>query len=103
MNKAKYEGLPPELRARAGRQQRQAAAEMAAVPWDERGPIVEADGAEARQRDHRDLRGGEGALGRGHAPGGRGLGGRAKERGFDGAALLAEARALVAKHGQGVA
>ena len=52
MNKAKYEGLAPELRAVLDANSGAAAARMAAVPWDERGPIVEAEAKKRGNTDH---------------------------------------------------
>ena len=76
---------------------------MAAMPWDERGPVVE---EMARKRGNEIVVISEEEKRRWMArdpAGGRVLGGRGDgERGIDGAALLEDARALVAKHGQGV-
>jgi TRAP-type C4-dicarboxylate transport system substrate-binding protein len=105
MNRAKYEGLPEELRKVLDANSGQAAAEMAAKPWDERGPVVE---EMVRKRgnqitvitDEEKRRWVQATQ-----PVIDTWVGQTRERGgsFDGAALLAEARALVAKHGQGVA
>jgi TRAP-type C4-dicarboxylate transport system substrate-binding protein len=100
MNPAKYQGLPAELRQVLDANSGMVAAEMAAKVWDEQGPVVRA-GVE-RRRENRIIE----------------LSAAEKERwiaacrpvidawiagsrsaGFDGAALLADARALIAKHG----
>ena len=105
MNKAKYEGLAPELRAVLDANSGAAAARMAAVPWDERGPIVEAEVRRSAATPITIITGGrEGPLGRDRpTPVVEAWVAGSKEKGFDGAALLAQARALVAKHGAGVA
>lgn len=103
MNKPKYEGLPADLRAVLDANSGQVAARMAAVPWDERGPIVEADvrrrgneiiviTEEEKQRWRRTTQ-----------PVVDGWVAQTKERGVDGAVLLAEAQELVAKYGRTVA
>ncbi|MBX9698297.1 MAG: TRAP transporter substrate-binding protein, partial [Acetobacteraceae bacterium] len=103
MNRARYEGLPADLRAVLDANSGAAAARMAAVPWDERGPIVEADvrrrgneiiviTEEEKARWQRTTRPVVDAWVAG-----------SRERGFDGATLLAEAQELVAKHGRGIA
>ena len=102
MNKAKYESLPAELKRVLDANSGQAAAAMAAVPWDERGPAVEEmvrkRGNEiivlSEQERQRWIRATQPVIDAWVAS--------TKERGFDGAALLAEARALVARYGQGV-
>jgi TRAP-type transport system periplasmic protein len=104
MNRARYEGLAPELKRVLDANSGQTAAAMAAVPWDERGPVVEADvrrrGNEviviAEEEKQRWIRATQPVIEAWLA--------QTRERGgIDGAALLADARALVAKHGQGVA
>jgi hypothetical protein len=65
MNKAKYEGLPAESRRVLDANSGMVAAEMAAKPWDEQGPVVE---QMAKRRGNQVIvisRGGEGALGGG--------------------------------------
>lgn len=100
MNPARYQGLPAELRQVLDANSGMAAAEMAAKVWDEQGPIVREQ--VTRRRDNRIVQ----------------LPAAEKERwmvacrpvidawiagsrqaGFDGAALLADARGLIAKHG----
>ena len=102
MNGAKYAALPPELKRVLDANSGQAAATMAAVPWDERGPVVE---EMARKRGNEivvisdeEKRRWMGAT----RPVVESWVASVKERGIDGAALLEDARALVAKHGQGV-
>jgi len=102
MNRAKYDGLPADLRRVLDANSGQAAATMAAVPWDERGPVVEEQvrkrGNEiiviSEEEKQRWMRTTQPVIDTWVA--------QAGERGFDGAALLADARALIAKHGQGV-
>ncbi|MDO9706710.1 TRAP transporter substrate-binding protein [Paracraurococcus lichenis] len=103
MNKAKYEGLPDELRKVLDANSGAAAARMAAVPWDERGPVVE---AEVRKRGNQITVISEAEKARWvetTKPVVDTWVAQAKEKGLDGEALLAKARALVAKHGAGVA
>ncbi|MFZ4407583.1 MAG: TRAP transporter substrate-binding protein [Paracraurococcus sp.] len=103
MNKAKYAGLPDDLRAVLDANSGAAAARMAAVPWDERGPIVEAD---VRKRGNQVTEITEAEKARWVATTQPVIDtwlAQAKEKGLDSAALLAQARALVAKHGAGVA
>lgn len=103
MNKAKYEGLPPELRRVLDANSGAAAARMAAAPWDERGPVVEAD---VRRRGNQITVITEAEKARwveATKPVVESWLAQTRERGIDGAALLQDARALVAKHGAGVA
>jgi TRAP-type C4-dicarboxylate transport system substrate-binding protein len=103
MNKAKYEALPAEARKVLDANSGMAAAEMAAKPWDEQGPVVE---QMAKRRGNQVVVITEEEKARWVAatqPVIEAWQAGTRERGFDGAALLAEARALVAKHGQGVA
>ena len=102
MNKPKYESLPADLKRVLDANSGQAAAAMAAVPWDERGPVVEAEvrrrGNEiiviSEEEKQRWIRTTQPVIDAWLA--------QTRERGIDGAALLADARALVAKYGQGV-
>ena len=103
MNKAKYAALPDELRAVLDANSGAIAARMAAVPWDERGPVVE---AEARKRGNQITVIAEDEKARWVATTQPVIDtwlASAREKGIDGAALLAKARALVAKHGAGLA
>ena len=103
MNRAKYEALPPDLQRVLDANSGQAGAEMAAKPWDEQGPVVE---QMARRRGNQITVITEEEKARWVAatkPVVDQWQAGTRERGFDGAALLEEARALVAKHGQGVA
>ncbi len=103
MNKAKYEGLPAELRQVLDANSGMAIAELAAKPWDEQGPIVE---QQVRRRGNQITTITEAEKARWQQttqPVVDGWVAQMREKGQDGAALLAEARALVAKHGQGVA
>jgi TRAP-type C4-dicarboxylate transport system substrate-binding protein len=102
MNKAKYEGLPAESRRVLDANSGMVAAEMAAKPWDEQGPVVE---QMAKRRGNQVIVISEEEKARWVAatrPVVEQWQAGARERGFDGAALLEEARALVAKHGRGV-
>ncbi|WP_309139676.1 hypothetical protein [Siccirubricoccus sp. G192] len=99
MNRAKYEGLPADLRQVLDANSGMAAAEMAARPWDERGPVVE---EMVRKRGNQIITITEAEKARWvQATRPVEEAWLAQARGFDGAALLAEARALVAKHGEG--
>ncbi len=103
MNRAKYEALPDDLKRVLDANSGQAAATMAAVPWDERGPVVE---QQVRQRAGNEI------IVISEAEKQRWVTAtqpvvdawvaQSRDRGFDGAALLADARALIARHGQGV-
>jgi TRAP-type C4-dicarboxylate transport system substrate-binding protein len=102
MNRAKYEGLPEEARRVLDANSGMAAAEMAAKPWDEQGPVVE---QMVRRRGNQITVIAEEEKARWVAatlPVIESWQAGTRERGFDGAALLSEARALVAKHSQGV-
>ena len=103
MNRAKYESLPAELRKVLDANSGQVAAEMAARPWDERGPVVE---EMVRKRGNQITVISEEEKRRwvqATQPVIETWVGQMRDRNLDGAALLAEARALVARHGQGVA
>ena len=98
MNKAKYQGLPPELRQVLDANSGAVAARMAAVPWDERNPGVEAD---VRKRGNTITVISEAEKARWMrqtAPVIDAWVAQSKDKGFDGAAMLAKARALVAKY-----
>ena len=102
MNRARYEGLAEDLRRVLDANSGQAAATMAAVPWDERGPVVE---EMVRRRGNEIILLSEEEKQRwmrATAPVVEAWVAQSAGRGFDGAALLADARALVEKHGQGV-
>jgi TRAP-type C4-dicarboxylate transport system substrate-binding protein len=99
MNKARHAGLPAELKRVLDANSGMAAATMAAVPWDEQGPVVRAQVARRQQNRIEQLSAAEKERWM--------LACRpvidawiaaARERGFDGAALLADARGLIAKH-----
>ncbi|MBK1660977.1 TRAP transporter substrate-binding protein [Paracraurococcus ruber] len=103
MNRAKYDGLPAELRQVLDANSGLAAARMAAVPWDERGPVVAED---VRKRGNQITVITEAEKARwveATKPVVDAWLAQAKERGLDGDALLGKARALVAKHGAGLA
>ena len=102
MNKAKYASLPADLRAVLDANSGMAAARMAAVPWDERGPIVE---AEVRRRGNKITVISEAEKERWAIttrPVVDSWLTQAREKGLDSAALLADARSLVARHSAGV-
>ena len=103
MNKARYEGLPADLKRVMDANSGQAAAVMAARVWDEQGPLVEEI---VRRRGNAiiELAPEEAARwARTTQPvidnWVRAMG----ERNIQGGALLEETRALIARHGQGVA
>lgn len=103
MNRAKYEGLPEALRKVLDANSGLAAARMAARPWDERGPVVE---AEVKKRGNQVTVIAEAEKARwveATKPVIDGWLAQMKERGIDGDALLGRARALVDKHGAGLA
>ncbi|NOG69379.1 TRAP transporter substrate-binding protein [Roseicella sp. DB1501] len=103
MNRAKYEGLPEALRKVLDANSDLAAARMAARPWDERGPVVE---AEVKKRGNQVTVIAEAEKARwveATKPVIDGWLAQMKERGIDGDALLGRARALVDKHGAGLA
>ncbi|WP_043359068.1 TRAP transporter substrate-binding protein [Belnapia sp. F-4-1] len=101
MNKAKYEGLPADLRAVIDANSGMAAARMAARPWDEEGPKVE---EMVRKRGNTIVELSEEERNRWQrqtAPVIDAWVAAMKERTIDGGKLLEEARALVAQYGQG--
>jgi len=102
MNKAKYDGMAPDLRAILDANSGMVAAQMAARPWDEEGPKVEemvrrrgnaivSLSAEETARFRRTT---EPVINNWVAA--------MRERNINGGALLEEARALIAQFGQGV-
>ena len=98
MNKAKYASLPADLRAVLDANSGMAAARMAAVPWDERGPVVEAD---VRRRGNKIVVISEAEKERwaiATRPVVDNWLKTAAEKGLDSQALLADARSLVARH-----
>ena len=98
MNKAKYASLPADQRAVLDANSGMAAARMAAVPWDERGPVVEAD---VRRRGNKIVSITEAEKERWMITTRPVVDNWLKqtgERNLDAAALLADARALVAAH-----
>lgn len=100
MNPARYAGLPAELRQVLDANSGMAAAEMAAKVWDEQGPVVREQ--VARRRDNRIVQITEAEKERwmiATRPVLDSWIAGSRERGFDGAALLADARGLIAKHG----
>lgn len=103
MNKARYDALPADLKRVIDANSGQTAAAMAAKVWDEQGPIVEEMvrrrgnaiielSAEETQRWTRTTQ-----------PVIDNWVRAVSERNIQGAALLEEARALIARYGQGVA
>ncbi|MDP3417805.1 TRAP transporter substrate-binding protein [Falsiroseomonas sp.] len=100
MNKAKYAALPAELRTVLDANSGMAAAEMAAKPWDEQGPVVRAQVERRRQNTIVQLSAAEKERWMlATRPVVENWIAGSRERGFDGAALLADARGLIAKHG----
>jgi TRAP-type C4-dicarboxylate transport system substrate-binding protein len=99
MNPARYAGLPAELRQVLDANSGMVAAEMAAKVWDEQGPIVREQ--VARRRENRIIQITEAEKERwmiATRPVLDSWIAGSRERGFDGAALLADARGLIAKH-----
>jgi len=102
MNKAKYEGMPADLRAILDANSGMVAARMAARPWDEQGPVVE---EMVRRRGNQIIELSPEEVARWRRttePVVTNWIAAMRERNIDGGALLEEARALVAQFGQGV-
>ncbi|MBB5690364.1 TRAP transporter substrate-binding protein [Roseomonas alkaliterrae] len=103
MNKARYEGLPAELRRVLDANSGAVAAEMAAKVWDEEGPKVE-EIVRRRGNAITEITAEEKARWQAAcAPVVQAWIAQLRERGVDGGALVEEARALIARYGQGVA
>ena len=99
MNPAKYAAMPAELRAVLDANSGMAAAEMAAKVWDEQGPVVRAQVARRSQNTIVQLSDAEKQRWMAAtAPVVDAWVAGSGARGFDGAALLADARRLIAKH-----
>jgi TRAP-type transport system periplasmic protein len=99
MNPAKYQALAPELRAVIDANSGQSAATMAAKAWDDQAPVVE-DLVRKRGNSVIALDAAEKARWQvATRPVVEGWVAQMKERGLDGAGLLAETQALIAKHG----
>ena len=100
MNSARYAGLPAELRAVLDANSGMVAAEMAAKVWDEQGPIVRQMVARRSQNTIVELSAEEKARWMAACrPVVDAWIAGSRERGFDGAAMLADARALLTRHG----
>lgn len=100
MNKARYAAMPAELKAVLDANSGLAAAEMAAKPWDEQGPVVRAQVARRRQNTIFQLPPEEKQRWiEATRPVVQTWIAEARQKGFDGEALLAEARRLIDKHG----
>jgi TRAP-type C4-dicarboxylate transport system substrate-binding protein len=100
MNPARYQGLPAELRQVLDANSGMVAAEMAAKVWDEQGPIVREQ--VARRRENRIVTLPVAERERWQIacrPVIDNWIANSRQAGFDGAALLADARGLIAKHG----
>jgi TRAP-type C4-dicarboxylate transport system substrate-binding protein len=99
MNKAKYEALPADLRTVLDANSGMVAAEMAAKPWDEQGPVVRAMVERRRQNTIVQLSAEEKQRWmEATKPVVDNWVAGSRAQGFDGAALLADARRLIAKH-----
>ncbi len=99
MNPAKYAALPAELRAVLDANSGMVAAEMAAKVWDEQGPVVRAQVARRSQNTIVQLSDAEKQRWMAAcAPVVESWVAGSGARGFDGAALLADAKRLIAKH-----
>jgi TRAP-type C4-dicarboxylate transport system substrate-binding protein len=102
MNKARYEGLAPDLRRVLDANSGEAAAVMASRVWDEEGPKVE-EMVRRRGNSIIEITAEEKARWQAAtAPVVQAWIGQMRERNIDGGALVEEARALVARLGQGV-
>ncbi|MGG5808126.1 TRAP transporter substrate-binding protein [Falsiroseomonas sp. CW058] len=100
MNRARYDAMPAELRAVLDANSGMVAAEMAAKVWDEQGPIVREQ--VARRRENQIIQLDPAEKERWIAacrPVIDSWVASSRERNFDGAALLADARRLIARHG----
>jgi TRAP-type C4-dicarboxylate transport system substrate-binding protein len=100
MNQARYAAMPADLRAVLDANSGMVAAEMAARVWDEQGPVVRAQ--VAARRDNRIVELSMAEKERwmaACAPVVEAWVAGSRERGFDGAALLADARQLIARFG----
>lgn len=103
MNKPRYEGLPADLRRVLDANSGAVAAEMAAKVWDEEGPKVE-EIVRRRGNAITEITAEEKVRWQAAcAPVVQAWIGQLRERGADGGALVEEARALIARYGQGVA
>lgn len=103
MNKPRYEGLPPDLRRVLDANSGAVAAAMASKVWDEEGPKVE-EIVRRRGNAITEITAEEKARWQAAcAPVVQAWIGQMRERGADGGALVEEARALIARYGQGVA
>jgi TRAP-type C4-dicarboxylate transport system substrate-binding protein len=102
MNKARYEGLAPDLRRVLDANSGAVAAEMAAKVWDEEGPKVE-ELVRRRGNAITEISAAEKARWQqATAPVVQAWIAAMRERNIDGGALVEEARELVARLGQGV-
>jgi TRAP-type C4-dicarboxylate transport system substrate-binding protein len=100
MNKAKYEAMPAELRQVLDANSGMVAAEMAAKVWDEQGPQVRAQ--VERRRENRIIQLSAAEKERWQIATRPVLDAwlaAMRERNIDGAALLADARSMIARHG----
>ncbi|MBR0680692.1 TRAP transporter substrate-binding protein [Roseomonas eburnea] len=103
MNKARYDGLPPDLKRVLDANSGAAAAAMAARVWDEEGPKVE-EMVRRRGNSVTEISVEEAARWRSTtAPVTQAWIGAMRERNIDGGMLVEEARAAVARLGEGVA
>ncbi|PWS36682.1 C4-dicarboxylate ABC transporter [Falsiroseomonas bella] len=103
MNPAKYQALAPDLKRVLDANSGMVAAEMAAKVWDEQGPVVRA--MVERRRDNKIVQISEAEKRRwmdATKPVVDSWVAGSREKGFDGAALLADARALIEKNSGGV-
>jgi TRAP-type C4-dicarboxylate transport system substrate-binding protein len=102
MNRARYDALPADLKRVLDANSGQTAAAMAARVWDEQGPQVE---EQVRRRGNQIISLPEAERerwARTTQPVIDNWVNAVRERNVDGRALLEEARALIARHGQGV-
>jgi TRAP-type C4-dicarboxylate transport system substrate-binding protein len=102
MNSAKYAALPAELKRVLDANSGMVAAEMAGKVWDEQGPVVRA--MVERRRENKIVQISAAEKERwmiACRPVLDAWIAASRERGFDGAALLADARGLIAKHSGG--
>lgn len=103
MNPAKYRSLPAELKQVLDANSGMVAAEMAAKVWDDQGPVVRRMVERRRQNKIVQISNAEKERWMiATRPVIDAWIAGSREKGFDGAALLADARGLIAKHAAGV-
>ena len=98
MNKAKYDGLPADLKAAIDKNSGMKFAELAGNMWDDAGADVLEMVKKRGNTHHHHHRGREGQVDQGHRARHRRWIKQVKDKGLDGGKLIEQARALVAKY-----